>query len=327
MPMTLSPCYRPLPNLHLHQLPLYPTPLETEVVRGLSARQKTLPAKLFYDDTGSWLFEVITTLPEYYLPRAEREIFQHQGHEIWPHLHAGAVLVEPGSGSCGKIQPLLENTAPRAYVPIEISGDHLWSAANSLAARYPWLSIHAVCADFTQPLELPAAVPEAVRTVFFPGSTIGNFPPGEALKLLGNLRQLLGPGGQLLLGVDTHKSRATLEAAYNDSRGVTAAFNKNMLRHINRALGMDFNLEQFAHLAFYNEREKRIEMHLRSLRTQTVHLGEHRFTLARGETLHTENSYKYRPKEFAALASRAGFLWQHCWQDPQRAFSVHLLSA
>jgi len=313
-------------NLHLHDMPVAATDMRSEVLQGLRLPQKQLSPKFFYDATGSELFEQITALPEYYPTRTEQQIMRQFGSEIFSAINAGSVLIEPGSGGCHKIQPLLEANGPSAYVPIEISRDALYDAATALARAFPATEFHAICADFTQPMQLPRSVPDAHRMVFFPGSTIGNFEPTEAVGLLRRLRDMMQGEGQLLVGVDTHKDTALLDAAYNDSAGVTAAFNRNMLHHLNQSLGCDFQPDRFDHLAFYNEDLNRIEMHLRSRGRQQVQIGDEWVQFEDGETLHTENSYKYRPQDFQRLAADAGFSPLECWQDDQSLFSVHLMT-
>jgi dimethylhistidine N-methyltransferase len=315
----------PIQNLHIHRLPLPPQDVLAEILDGLQQPQKRLSAKFFYDEQGSKLFDVITELPEYYPTRTEQRIFQEHHQEVCEALGKQSVVIEPGSGNCEKARMLLRESDAQAYVPIEISDIHLVTAAEQLAAELPHLEVHAVCADFTQTQELPGAIPEGMRVGFFPGSTIGNFEPQDAIALLRTLKDWVGSGGSLLIGVDTKKDPQVLHDAYNDHQGVTAQFNLNMLHHINRVLGADFDLDQFEHHAFYNEKLGRIEMHLRSLCRQQVRIGTAAIEFHAGETIHTENSYKYEAQEFAKLAEQAGFDPQHCWQDPQRYFGVHYL--
>jgi len=237
-------------------------------------------------------------------------------------------IVEYGSGSGRKTALLIESAQPQAYVAIDISGEQLREAVSALAARFPRVHMIAVCADYTQPLALAdlERIPTERRIIYFPGSTIGNFTVDEALAFLRNARGVAGPHGAMLVGVDLKKDPALLHAAYNDAQGVTAAFNLNVLYRINRELQGDFDIASFEHRAFYDERAGRIEMHLVSLREQTVTIAGRRFPFKAGETIHTESSYKYSVDEFQALARRAGFVPDYYWVDPQRLFSIHYLT-
>ncbi|MCU0937179.1 MAG: L-histidine N(alpha)-methyltransferase [Gammaproteobacteria bacterium] len=306
---------------------LHPTPadLAAEVIAGLRRRPRYVPPKFFYDARGSQLFEAITATPEYYPTRTELEILRAHAGEIARRVGTGSLLVEPGGGSCAKVRILLEGLRPCAYVPMDISREHLRLAAEQVAAEFPWLEVHAACTDFTRALEVPASAPEGPRVAFFPGSSIGNFDPPAAVDFLAAVAELVGPGGFLLIGVDLKKDRAVLDAAYDDAAGVTAAFNRNLLERVNRELEADFDLAAWRHHAYYNESRGRIEMHLVSERAQTVHVAGEAFEFAAGETIHTENSYKYGVAEFQALAERAGFRPDAVWTDAQDLFSVHLL--
>ena len=298
-----------------------------DVTAGLSARPKTLPPKYFYDARGSKLFDAICELPEYYPTRTEVAMLQASGGEIAAHIGSGAALVEYGSGSGRKTGLLLSAVSPEAYVAIDISGEQLREAVAGLANAFPHVHMAAVCADYTRllPLEQLAALAGRRRVVYFPGSTIGNFTVPEALGFLENARDLAGAGGAMLVGVDLKKDLETLHAAYNDSAGVTAAFNLNVLHRINRELGGNFDPCAFQHHAHYDPVLGRIEMHLVSTREQKVIVGDRAFVFADGETIHTESSYKYAVSEFQALAANAGFVAVHCWVDPQRLFSIHYL--
>jgi dimethylhistidine N-methyltransferase len=295
-----------------------------DVLAGLSRRDKHLPCKHFYDERGSQLFEEICELPEYYPTRCELAILQAHAADMADRLGPGCVLIEFGSGSSRKTRLLLDHLAgPVTYVPVDISRDFLLASANRLAGDYPHVSIVPQCADFARPFRLPASLrPEARRVVYFSGSTIGNFGPAEAHRLLRQIARLVGPGGGLLIGVDLKKDRAILEPAYDDAQAVTAAFNLNLLARINRELGADFVLDRFRHRAFYNEPHGRIEMHLVSLESQTVHLAGHCFHLAPGETICTEYSHKYSLVEFASLAQGAGLGVRDVWTDEAGLFSV-----
>lgn len=298
-----------------------------DVTAGLAQPQKALNPKYFYDSRGCELFEAICRLPEYYPTRTEIAIMREFAPEIAQHLGRGCLLIEYGSGSSRKTEALIAGIAPVLYVPIDIAADQLRSSAERLAALFPDLEIAAVCADYSRDLTLPGALQleGARRIVFFPGSTIGNFTPADARRFLRNARELAGPGGAMLVGVDLKKDPAVLHAAYNDAQGVTAAFNLNLLARINRELGADFDLDAFRHRAFYNAAAGRIEMHLVSARDQQVNLNGRRYSFRENETIHTENSYKYSVPEFQALAREAGFSPERCWTDARKLFSVHYL--
>ena len=293
-----------------------------EVQNGLQQQQKTLPAKFFYDGRGSRLFDQITELPEYYLTRTEIGIMQRFVGEMVGRIGPRALLVEYGSGSSLKTRILLDHLPdPAGYVPIDISKEHLLRSAATLAAIYPDLPILPVCADYTIAFHLPD-FNGARPVVYFPGSTIGNFAPGEARAFLQRLAEIVGPGGGLLIGVDLKKDAAVIEAAYNDAQGVTAAFNKNVLARINRELDGCFDLDLFEHRAFYDRAHGRIEMHLVSLADQCVRIGAWQVPFRRGETILTEYSHKYSLYDFAVLAAAAGFAVEQVWTDDERLFSV-----
>jgi dimethylhistidine N-methyltransferase len=299
-----------------------------DVLRGLSAPAKELPCKYFYDEAGSALFERITELEEYYLTRTELAILRRHAAEMAGLLGERCLLVEYGSGSSSKTRLLLDRLrAPTGYVPIDVSAAHLSHSAATIAAEYPHVEVLPVCADFTRPLELPAPrVLPARRVVYFPGSTVGNFTPEETVALLRQTAALCGPGGAMLLGADLQKDRRVLEAAYDDREGVTAAFNRNLLVRINSELGADFAVDQFAHRAFYNAAEGRIEMHLVSRRDQWAHVGRVGFFFAAGESVRTEYSYKYRLRDLHELAEAGGFEVGRFWTDEREYFSVHYLT-
>jgi L-histidine N-alpha-methyltransferase len=312
----------------LHDLEPSTEEFYAAVLSGLRQPQKTLPCKFFYDADGSRLFERICELPEYYPTRTECRILADHAGQIAKLIGPGARLVEFGSGAGIKIRLLLSALdKPASYVPVDISRLHLLAAASSLARDFPRLPIAPICADYTQPFALPAqagAAP-AATVGFFPGSTIGNFTPEEARLFLVNARQLLGPGSSMIVGVDLRKEEAVLVRAYDDAAGVTAAFNLNLLRRINRELGGAFQLDQFAHQARWNSELGRMEMHLVSRRAQNVEIGRDRFFFYAGETIHTENSHKYTCEQFQALAREAGYAARAVWTDDAGLFSVHLL--
>jgi dimethylhistidine N-methyltransferase len=283
-----------------------------------------LSCKYFYDRRGSELFDRICLLDEYYLTRAELAIMDQYAPEMGAQIGAGAMLVEYGSGSSVKTRYLLDGLPdPVAYVPVDISGDHLRQTARELARDYPHIEVLPVCADFTQDFALPRSQrPASHAAVYFPGSTIGNFMPGEAVALLRRITQLCGAGGGLLMGIDLKKDISMIEAAYNDRLGVTAEFNLNLLRRINRELGADIDLDQFFHQARYNAQMGRVEMHLVSRRAQTVSLGRETIEFEAGETICTEYSHKYTVDEFAAVASAAGLTLRREWTTKKREFAV-----
>ena len=301
--------------------------MRADVLDGLTSRPKRLSPKYFYDDAGSALFEAITELPEYYLTRTEIGLLESQRDEIATHVGEGVCLIEYGSGSSRKIRLLLERLKPDSYVPVDISRRHLESAARLLYEDYPWLNVYPVSADYTSEFSLPSAIGSAPRFVFFPGSSIGNFEPPAAVEFIGRIGRLVGPGGWLLIGVDRKKDRAVLEAAYDDAAGVTAEFNRNMLRHLNVALDANFDTSRFSHVALYNETLGCIQMFLESTADQSVRIGRTLIEFRAGERIHTENSYKYAPDEFTAMVEQAGFRRAAWWTDERDRFAIFLLAA
>ena len=299
-----------------------------DVIDGLSRPQKTISAKYFYDLEGSKLFDEITRLPEYYPTRTELSILRDQAREIGRLSRPGLAVVEFGAGSSEKIRSLLR-ALPQVslYVPIDVSGDFVEGEAAQLRADRPDLEVVPVIGDFTGEMLLPPEARNRPLLGFFPGSTIGNFEPEQAGRLLARFAALLGEGASLLIGVDLVKPDAILNAAYDDAAGVTAQFNLNLLRRINRELGADFDLAGFAHRAAFNRAQSRVEMHLVSLRAQEVRLGDATMRFAAGETIHTENSYKYRPEDFEALAIRSGWLRERMLTDPNGLFALFALRA
>lgn len=302
-----------------------PIRLADEVLSGLARRPRSLPPKLFYDERGSALFDAICETPEYYLTRTETAILNDRLDEIAALAGPGCVLIELGSGSSHKARALIERLQPLAYVPLDISREHLLAASARVAAQFPWLDVRATCIDYTAELALPFDLPPRRRIGFFPGSTIGNFEPDDAIEFLGNVRRMLGADGALIIGVDTKKSPAELHAAYNDARGVTAAFNRNIMERINRELGATFDPGKFQHYAFYNNEKGRVEMHLVSTEYQVVRISNVRFVFERGERIHTESSYKYSDAGFLRIARAAGFDSRRVWSDAERKFAVHYL--
>ncbi|MCG8449364.1 MAG: L-histidine N(alpha)-methyltransferase [Pirellulales bacterium] len=302
-------------------------PVETfydDVVAGLSSQPRSLPCKYFYDERGSKLFDQICELDEYYLTRTELSIMSRYAEEMAAQIGPSVMLVEYGSGSSIKTRILLDHLrSPVAYVPVDISRDHLRHSADNLAMMFPDIEVLSVCADFTEDFELPVSRRESTHNaVYFPGSTIGNFQPEAAQAILSRLVNLCGCGGGLLLGIDLQKDRKTLESAYNDDAGVTAAFNLNLLGRINRELDGDIRMDQFAHRAHYNEALNRVEIALVSQCDQTLNIGHRSFDLAAGESIHTEYSHKYTIDGFAELAAVAGLTLRKAWTDPQNRFAV-----
>jgi dimethylhistidine N-methyltransferase len=298
-----------------------------DVSAGLQKRQKAIPAKYFYDARGSEFFGSICLLDEYYIPQTEIAIMDTNIKEIAGLLGENVVLIEYGCGECTKTRILLSHLAdPAAYIPVDISAKQLATITKELASDYPDLEILPVCADYSNNLSLPAPSQTGKsKVVYFPGSSIGNFEPDAAIEFLKRINRLCGRDGSLLIGVDLKKDPEVLHRAYNDSRGVTAAFNLNLLERINRELDGDFKSECFEHRAFYNQSKGRIEMHLVSLKEQVVHLDNLAIRFTEGESIWTESSYKYRIEEFEHMANAAGFLLKKAWTDEKQWFSVMYL--
>ncbi|MGM0743966.1 L-histidine N(alpha)-methyltransferase [Rhodohalobacter sp.] len=303
------------------------TSMTEEILSGLQKSQKTLPSKYFYDKRGSELFEHICDLDEYYLTRTELEIMCNNISEIHRALGEKIQLVELGSGSSKKTRLLLDEIPNlKVYVPVDISGKFLRETVDELKSEFPHIDIEPVGADYTRPFDLPCP-PDKVRTVaYFPGSTIGNFTKEKAADFLQQVSNLVGQNGALLIGFDLIKSEDVLLAAYNDSQGVTAAFNKNILTHINRKLRADFDVDQFEHRAIFNRDKSRIEMHLISLKDQLVHVEDEAFNFKQGESIHTENSHKYSQESFRAIADPY-FTPVATWIDSDRKFCIQLLES
>ncbi|MBI5265283.1 MAG: L-histidine N(alpha)-methyltransferase [Bradyrhizobium sp.] len=298
-----------------------------EATRDLAQHPKRMSPKYFYDAAGSELFEAITRLPEYYPTRTELSILTEYGSEIAAIIPRHAALVEFGAGATTKVRLLLRRCDFSAYVPVDISTDFLNMQAEGLRKDFPALAVHPVGADFTAPFALPAAVSNMPKVGFFPGSTIGNFDPLEARTLLLSAREILGKDAQMIIGVDLEKDERVLYDAYNDSAGITARFNLNVLVRMNRELGSNFDLSAFSHRAIYNREQHRIEMHLISKKRQTVRMLGTSFSFRPGESIHTENSYKYSLERFSALARGAGWGVKKSWTDQAKMFSVHALQA
>jgi len=298
-------------------------PVAEEVLQGLAKTPRRIAPKFFYDQKGSVLFDAITELDEYYIPRVERAIFAEHARAICAAIGTGKTVIEPGAGSCEKIKWLLPELRPAVYVPMDISAEHLRTSVEALQNDYPKLNVAPRICDHTAGIELNGYLLSGAAQVFFyPGSSIGNFEPRAVIEFLRDMRAQMQGAGGLLIGVDTKKDRKILNAAYNDSQGVTANFNLNILNHLNSLLDGDLSTDNFEHLACYNEDEGRIEMHLKCTRAHTASLAGEKLEFAAGELVHTENSYKYRPDEFATLAARAGFRRSHLWQDARGWFAV-----
>lgn len=296
--------------------------VEREVMSGLAQTPKQISPKYFYDQQGSALFDAITGLDEYYLPRVEKEIFAEHRAAICASIGKGVTLVEPGAGSCEKIKWLLPDLEPAAYVPMDISAEHLQASASTLSEEYADLKVVPQVCDHTQGIEIDVELNGAPRVFFYPGSSVGNFEPVAAEEFLRDMRAQMNGKGGLLIGVDTKKDTDVLHAAYNDAEGVTARFNVNVLNNLNQLLDGDIDIDKFEHHALYNAELGRIEMHLRCTQDHSAHLAGQRVEFSEGELVHTENSYKYHPDEFISLAERAGFAHCELWQDARGWFAV-----
>ena len=296
----------------------------SDVVAGLSSHPRTLPCKYFYDERGAALFQKICELPEYYVTRTETAILRLHAHEMAQCIGPRSELIGLGTGAGTKTRILLEELeAPAVYIPIDISEKQLRGSAAVFHQIFPDLEILPVAADYLQPVVLPSPRRKAARNVvYFPGSTIGNFDPDEAVRFLRRVAKACGGNGGLLIGVDLQKDRQVIEAAYNDSAGVTAQFNLNLLVRANHELGANFDLTHWRHQAIYNSNQGRIEMYLISQAAQTVRIADRHFEFAAGEKILTEYSYKYTPEGFAALARKAGFEFEKMWTDDARLFGV-----
>ncbi len=319
----------------LHDLHPEPDDLFTEVVTGLRANPKTLPCKYFYDAEGSRLFDRICELGEYYPTRTEIGILRRGAAEIAVAVGENAVVIEFGSGSSTKTHVLLDALAnPTGYIPVDISRDHLTEAATRIANLFSGLAVWPVCADFNHEIELPEhGLDQHQPLIFFPGSTIGNFNRRERAALLRRMADLCRPsrrrtegsGGRLLIGIDLVKDIERLERAYDDAKGVTAAFNRNLLHRINRELESDFDPARFVHRARFNAFESRIEMHLESEISQVVEISGEKFAFDAGERICTEHSYKFTVDGFASLAAESGWALEDSWTDPEDLFAILLL--
>ncbi len=296
-----------------------------EVLHGMSLPQKSIPSKYFYDESGSKLFDEITELPEYYPTRTERKILEENIEEMASYLGEKILLIEPGSGSSTKTRILLSKMKSICcYIPIDISGEYLGKVAEDLRQEFPEKDIQPLAADYTQPFELPKIHTEARKVIFFPGSTIGNFDESTVARFFEVISGIAGEKGGMLIGVDLKKDIQILEEAYNDSKGITADFNKNMLLHLNREIGADFNPDIFIHKAVWVDEESRIEMRLVAKQDHLVHIDGEVFRISKGEYIHTENSHKYSLEEFEKMVS-PWFKVIKVWMDENRYFSIQYL--
>jgi dimethylhistidine N-methyltransferase len=298
------------------------------LIEALLGNPARIAPKYFYDELGCALYAAICRLPEYYPTRTEVELFQSRRAEIAVAIGPGRQFVDLGAGDCCKARGWLAFLAPSRYVAVDIAAHEIAAALERLAPDFPELELVGVATDFSSGLDLAGVLDDSPALFFYPGSSIGNFTPAEARRFLAGIRAYCAarPGSALLIGVDGKKAKAILDAAYDDALGVTAAFNRNVLRHLNARFGFDFDVGGFAHVGFYNETEGRIEMHLESVREQVVQLAGTQRRFSRGERIHTENSYKYAPAEFAAILADAGFESVRRWDAPEAAYSVFLAS-
>jgi dimethylhistidine N-methyltransferase len=296
--------------------------INDELAAGLLADHACIAPKYFYDTLGSILFEAICVLPEYYLTRTEASILQRYQNEIAQAIPSGSTLIDLGAGNCAKAARLFSVIHPQQYVAIDISLPHVTNAVQHLQQRFPHIEMTALGRDFSLPWALPHQIRNKQRLFFYPGSSIGNFQPEAACPFLRQLRTLCDEGGGVLIGIDLLKDPAVLNAAYNDSLGVTAAFNLNALHHVNRLLGTDFDVNQWRHLAFFNEEKSRVEMHLEARTNLIVSWDNERRHFRCGERIHTEHSYKYSLSSFLALLASTGFQQSGCWTDEKEWYAV-----
>jgi dimethylhistidine N-methyltransferase len=297
--------------------------LKQELFDGLLAEQKHINSKFFYDEIGSQLFEKIMQLPEYYPSRTEIALLKKYQCEIAETIGINKVLIEPGAGNCEKVKYIMPALKPKCYVPIDISADFLFECASNLQSNFPDVHIHAVADDMKAKVDVPEIYEGHDKVVFYPGSTIGNYKPAQALEFLMHTRELIGDNGGLLIGVDLQKDKETLDAAYNDKDGVTALFNLNVLNHVNKLLGSQIDVDFFQHVAFYNEEHCRIEMHLECKADHQCQIEElGRLSFFESERIHTEYSYKYTIESFSQLAGQAGLKLENYWLDDNQLFSV-----
>ena len=313
------------PNLKFIETPRPVIDETREVLTSLAQSPPRLSPKYFYDSRGSELFEGITELPEYYLTRAEAEIFDRHLDDIAEALGEGDIIIEPGSGNCSKVQPLLERAMPRAFVPIDIAGDFLLEAAANTAMAHPDLAVTAIAADFTQNWAFTENIPQGRRIVFYPGSTLGKFAPAAQKDFIGQLAKVVGTQGGILLGVDLHKDSVVLQRAYDDASGITAEFNRNMLAVVNARTGSNFEPNNWQHQARYNSKMRRIEMELVAQSAQSVTIGTQTLTFAPEAVIRTEHSHKFTLDNIEDLATAGGMVVTHHWLDSQSQFCLALM--
>ena len=299
-----------------------PLTRHTDILEGLSQQPAHISPKYFYDQHGSRLFEAITGLPEYYPTRTETALMHRHADSIAAAVGTGCTIIELGAGNCQKARQLCRTLQPQCFVGVDISVDFLQTAVQGLRDEFVGLDARAVGGDLTQAVVLPQDVPSARRLVFYPGSSIGNFDPPQAVQLLCRMRDLLGGDGGVLIGIDLPKDVAVLQAAYDDAAGVTAAFNLNILTHVNRLIGSDFEVQQWQHQAFFNTEDSRIEMHLEARVPVQVRWPGGERAFAQGERIHTENSYKYPVPVFTSMLAEAGFAHTQAWTDERGWFAV-----
>lgn len=302
--------------------------LKEELLKGLCAKEKYINPKFFYDEYGSQLFEKIMQLPEYYPSRTEMTLLKKYKNEIAKSIGENKILIEPGAGNCEKVQHILPTLKPKCYMPIDISADFLFECARKLQNKFPYVNIHAVADDMRAKVAVPEKFENNEKIIFYPGSTIGNYNPNDALDFLKHVRDLVGDKGGLLIGVDLQKDKEILDAAYNDDEGITALFNLNALNHVNKILDIELNVELFEHVAFYNEEQCRIEMHLESKANHHYCLDDaEKINFLESERIHTEYSYKYTVDSFSQLAAQAGLSLANYWIDDNELFSVQYYTA
>ncbi len=315
-----------VPNLRLFSMPATNAGIRADVLQGLQGTPKRLPPRLFYDAHGARLFQALCDTEAYYPTRVETSILVRNAAALAEALGPVETVIEPGAGELRKIRLLLPEVHPPAYLAIDVSGDQLFAEAARLAREYPWLAVTALAGDFGDPrVRQHIGATTGRRVLFFPGSTLGNFEPEAALGFVRDMRSLTGQSGACVIGIDLVKSADTLQRAYDDPEGITARFNLNLLSRINRELSADFDLSTFAHRAFYDAQRQRVEMHLVSLVRQRVCVAGASIAFEPGESIHTENSYKYHPAQFESMARGAGFAQVRHWTDSERRFAVFLL--
>jgi L-histidine Nalpha-methyltransferase len=317
----------PLATKNLHYYDAYPESDNDldDIVKGMSKGQKSISPKFFYDEKGLTIIDAVYELPEYYLTRTEKQIIIEAKEQICQFIGPDAVIIEPGSGSCDKIRLFLNQLRPKAYVPMDFSPEYLKKVGEALHGEYPWLDLHVVCTDYIHNFSLPDALPQGKRVVFFPGSSLGNLEPNEAVSFMDTLAKNIGKGGGLLIGIDLQKEKDVVELAYNDPKGVCKAFYLNVLDRLNAEFGANFQIDNFQYQVKYNEELGRVEKYLVSNQKQIIKIGPNTFELGANESIKAENSYKFTVDQFHTLAETVGFNPVRVWTDPLQLFSVHYL--